>query len=287
MNQKKIGLLDQKINELIKLGKPMIAFGLEKIDNQIIASLKKSRRYAEIILVCPPTIKDIAGFKIVIAEKPEEKIAEMLWNNEVEGIVRGTIDDFKTYEAYQKMSGENDLMNPGIMDDGQGRQFFLSPVSNPEAWDKEDRLSIARQIAEFMRYWELVPKIAVFAGVRHDTYPRRKDIREGVVGILNKTYEDAEYIVAELKKDGYEAKNWSIDLNPAVEAGVNVVIPVNGMVGNQIFRAMMICGGKVMSCPRWGLSRCYEDNSRTEKDFEPHMRWLVAWINSRKKISEK
>ena len=159
----------------------------------------------------------------------------------------------------------------------------MTPGSNPEGWERKERLELAEKNAKFMKSLGVKPKIAVFTGERHETYPRRKHIRKGVIGILNKTYEDAEWIVVRLKEKGYEAKNWAIDLNPAIEAGCNLLIPVNGMVGNQIFRAMHICGAKILICPRLGLSRCYEDNSRTEKDYLPHIKWLVAWINSKRK----
>ena len=33
------------------------------------------------------------------------------------------------------------------------------------------------------------PKIGLITGVRHETYARKKDIKEGVQGILNQTYE--------------------------------------------------------------------------------------------------
>ena|SRR3989339_515066 len=277
-----IKVFDQKINELVKLGKPKIAFGMKETNKEILESLERGKQYADIVLVGPEEIKDIAGFELIIDENPEEKLATMLVNGEVEGIIRGTIDDFKTYETYQKLAGEKSELNPPLFEDTFSRQFFMSPVSNPEGWEKEERLKIAEGIAEFAKQYGISPKIAVLAAERHDTYPRKKHIREGVVGILNKTYEDAEWLVEKLTEKGYETKNWAIDFNPAIENGYNVVIPVNGMVGNQMFRAMHICGGKILAAPRLGLSRCYEDNSRTERDFDYHVKWLVAWINSKK-----
>ncbi len=261
---------------------PRVAFGLAEPDKEILESLKRSKQYADITLVGPNTIADMQGFTKIIDTNPEERLAAMLAGDEVEGIVRGTIDDFKTYEAYLRLTGEKETVNPALMESPQGHIFFLSPASNPEGWEKEERLFIAENIARFAKGLSIEPRIAVYTGMRHATRERRKEIRKGVVGMLNKTYEDAEWIVAELTKKGFDAKNWSIDLNPAVEAGYNIHIPVNGMVGNQIFRVVLFCGGKILACPRLGLSRCYEDNSRTEKDYEFHIKWLAAWINSKR-----
>ncbi|KHO47091.1 MAG: Methanogen marker protein 4 [archaeon GW2011_AR5] len=276
------GNFTQRVEELAALHKPRIAFGLTEPDTEILASLIRSKKYADIVLVGPQAIAGIADFETVIDENPEEKISSMLAADEVEGIVRGTIDDFKTYEAYERLTGEKYTIDPAFMEDPKGRQFFLGPASNPQGWGKEERLFIAAQTAAFVKEWNLEPRIAIYTGVRHDTYERKKDIRDGVEGILNKTYEDAEWIVAELQKKGYHAKNWAIDLNPAVEEGYNIHIAVNGMVGNQIFRAVLFCGGKVLAATRFGLSRPYEDNSRTERDFDFHIKWLVALINQKR-----
>jgi predicted methyltransferase MtxX (methanogen marker protein 4) len=275
-------ILTNKIEELVKIGKPKIAFGLLEPNREILESLEKSKEYADIILIGPEAIKNVNGFKKIITDKPSEKITSMLVSGEVEGIIRGTIDDFATYDAYQKLVGKKIDVNPGIMEDPIGRQFLLSPASNPEGWEKEEQLRIGIGMAEFLKQWGIEPKIGVFTAIRHDTYKLRKDNKEGVQGYLNKTYENAEWLVSEFGKKGYQVKNWVIEMNPAIEEGYNVIIPVNGMVGNQILRAIMFCGGKILACPRLGLDHCYEDDSRTEKDFLPHVKWLVAWINSKK-----
>lgn len=275
-------LFNQKIKELLKLGKAKIAFGMIEPDEEILASLNKVKRYADIILVGSKAIKDIKNFEILVVDNPEKKLANMLVDKEVDGIVRGTIDDFKTHETYTKLTGEPMTLNPGLMEAPNGHQFFLSPASNPEAWDKETRLSIAMGIANFMKEFGLEPKIAIFSGTRHETYERKKDIKEGVTGILNQTYEDAVWITKQLDNKGYNAKNWAIDMNSALEEEYNVIIPVNGMVGNQIFRMCLFSGGKILTCTRMNLSHAYEDNSRTEKDYEFHVKWLVAMINSKK-----
>ena len=197
--------------------------------------------------------------------------------------MRGTIDDFKTYESYQKLTGENyDEGSPSLLADNAGRQFFLCPISNPKGWTKEERLLIAEHHADFAKQWRLPVRVAVYTGVRHETYDRKKNIRRGVTGHLNQTYEDAEWIVAELKKRKVKAKNWAIDFNPAAAAGYTIHIPVNGLVGNQMFRMLLLNGGKILIATRFGLSHFYEDNSRTEKDFDFHIKWLVARINEKR-----
>jgi predicted methyltransferase MtxX (methanogen marker protein 4) len=276
-------IFDEKVEELARLSRPKIAFGLNSPDEKVLESLEKGKKYADIVLVGPEAIKNISGFEKVISQNPEAKLASMLANDEIDGIIRGTVDDFKTFEAYQKLTGEKDTFGPGLMESPLGHHFFIGVVSNIEGWEKEERYEYAKKIAQFMKEWDFEPKIAVLTGRRHDTYPIKKDLKDKVNAILNQTYEDAEWIVKKLEEDGYEAKNWAIDLNPAIESGFNLIIPPNGMVGNQIFRTVLFCGGKFLFGTYIGLSHPYEQNSRTEKDFDYHIKWLSAVINKREK----
>jgi predicted methyltransferase MtxX (methanogen marker protein 4) len=282
INKDFLGVFSKKIEELSKKGKVKIAFGLLAPDQEIEDSLKSVSEYADVAFVGPEAIKDIKDFEVIVDSEPEKKIASMLANNEVEGIIRGTIDDFKTADTYKNLTGEILDVNPGLVESPNGYQFFMIPASNPEGWEKEERLSIALSTAKFVKEWGIEPKVAYFTGVRHETYKRKKEIKEGIVGLLNKTYEDAEWLVAETTKAGYEAKNWSIDLDLAIQDGANIIVPANGMIGNQIFRTILLSGGRVLAGPRISCSKAYEDNSRNEKDFTFHVKWINAWINSKK-----
>lgn len=271
-----------KVGKYSEIDTPDIAMGLASPDEEIIDSLEEAKEYADIVLIGPPSIKKIGDtFEVVTDENPEKTLAKYLAQDKVDGIVHGTVDDLKTYETYKELTGESYSIVPGLLEDPKGRQFFLSPLSNREGWSKEERYRIASNLAKFVSEWDIAPDIAIFTGVRHVTYDRKGNESEGVSGVLNETYKDAEWIVNKLNDEGYNAKNWSIDLNPAVESGCNVLVPVNGMVGNQIFRTVLFCGGDVLAVPRLGLSRPYEDNSRTERDFEFHVKWLAALINKR------
>lgn len=278
--------LDEIINENLRKGKPKIGFGLKEKNEEIINSLEKAQDCAEVIIVGPTELGEVEGFECVLVDNPEERLAKMLVDGEIDGIVRGTIDDFKTFEAYTGLVGKEKtakMINPVFLEDAYGRQFFLEPASNPEGWTKEEKIKIVEGIIEFMKEFGMTPKIGLLAGVRHDSYQRRKEIKEGVVGILNKTYEDAEEVAKHFKDKGYEAKNYAIDLSVAMEEGCNIVIASNGMVGNQIFRALcLIGGGKMLIAPRLNLPHPYEDNSRQEKDYSYHIKYAAAWANSKK-----
>jgi predicted methyltransferase MtxX (methanogen marker protein 4) len=274
------------VKEIDNLGKPRIAFGLKEHDDAIVSSLRLSLQWAHISLVTPPNVAPIHGFEMVAGDNPENTLAALLASDQVEGIIRGTLDSFQTIEAYEKLTGERHTLAPSLLQARNGHEFFLEPVSNPEGWTKEERLRIAENLSDFVKKWDVEPLIAVYTGVRHETYARRSGQLHGVIATLNQTYEEADWIVAALSKKGITARNCAIDLNVAIENGFNIHVPVNGMVGNQAFRAFLSGGGCPLAAPRIGLSRVYEDNSRTEKDFNFHVLWTVAQINRHKQSKD-
>ena len=101
----KFTFFEKFIEKNLKKGKPKIAFGLNAPDGEVLKSLKRIKKYSEIILIGPRKIAKIKEFKKIISEEPEKKLAEILIKIEVEGIIRGTVDAFKTFEAYQSPKG--------------------------------------------------------------------------------------------------------------------------------------------------------------------------------------
>lgn len=275
-----IDIILNKIEKIAKLKKPKIAVGLSENNKEILKSLEKGKKYSNIILVGPDSIKNIKKFELVISNDPEEKIISMLAKKEVDGILRGTLDMFEVYDCFQKITKEKSLSLPVFMEIPDGKKFFLVSASNTAAWDKNEKFKMTIELVKLMRRFDIRPKIAVLAAERHQTYYRKRQIKKGLIGYLNKTYRDANWLVNKFEKSGFEAKNLVIDVDKAIKGGYNIILPVNGMVGNQIFRVVLFCGGKNLATPRLGLSYAYEENSRNETDLLFHVKWLAAMINS-------
>ncbi len=272
---------EQIVEEQLKLGRPKIAFGMLEPNPVIEESLKRGEKYADLVLV---SSQEIPGFKTVIAERPEHKIVDMLLSGEVDGIVRGTIDDFTTFYYYCEKTGfdRHKVINPGLIETPEimtpgGKkkyQFFLSLASNPEGWELEEKIYLTEGIAEFMKNLGWEPKIGFFTSVRPGSVGKNPK--------MDQTWHDAEECVKYFKEKGYDAVNYNIESNTAIEDGANLITPVNGMVGNQMFRMVLVCGGKILICPRMNLPHVYEDCSRTEKDFLWHIKYAAAWANMKK-----
>lgn len=279
-----ISLFEKVVGRRFKTRKPRIGFGLREPHPEILKSLRKAGRYAHITLIGPKSISAVRGFEKIISSEPENKLAELLAEEVFKGIVRGTIDDFKTFEAYSSLIGKakaKKMRELVLLEDAQGRQFFLSEASNPGGWSGAEKKKSCQAISHFMKTeLNITPKIGFITGVRHETYQRKGKVREGVQGVLNKTYEDAETLSRYFRKRKVHAKNYAIEIETAIQDGCNIIVPPNGMVGNQIYRTLtLIGGGRVLTASRINLPHPYEDNSRSEVDFGNHIKWLAAWIN--------
>jgi len=269
----------RKVDEATFVKKKKIGFGMKMYNETIADSLKRASKFAEVVVIVPLDFDGPKNFSVIRDANPEEKLAAMLVSGELDGIVRGTIDDFKTLEHYKKLTNEKCLAAPALFRIPGEYYFLLGLVTNTEGYEKEERLFIAQTIASFLKKSGIDSKIAVFAGTRHETYERKSDVKEGTVGYLNKTYEDAEWIVKKLKDDGYVASNYTIDVDVAIKDGYNILLPVNGLVANQIFHLLFVFGGQDFGI-RIGFSKIYIDNSRNETNFEPHIKFACALANS-------
>lgn len=283
-SQKQTGAFTTRVEDLLKRGRPKIGFGLARIDEEILRSLEKSKRYAEIELVGPPEIhcrRTMRNFTVIADEEPEQKLAERLATDQVQGIIRGTLDDDRTTQAYEMRTHERYTSGPALLEDPSGRQFVMSPLDYDRGWTREERLTEARELIHFVNDWGVQPMVAVYAAVR-EIRAQQAD-SDQISHMLNKTYEDAEWIVSELSGDhDIQARNLTIELDRGVREGFNIHLLVNGLVGNQILRTFFFCGGRILGATRLGLSRAWEDNSRTEKDYLLHVRWLAATINKKR-----
>jgi predicted methyltransferase MtxX (methanogen marker protein 4) len=278
-------MFEAKVREYLKQGRvSKIGFGLLERNNEILSSLRRCKSFADITLVGPPGAVKGLGFDYVEDDEPEVRLATMLTTQQIDGLVRGTLDDKKTIAAYTSLTNERDTVCPALLEIPSGRQFFLGPVSNSDGWTKEERLAETKATAAFVSEWDIVPRIAVYTAIRTDTYKSTRGGPAHIQAVLDQTYDDAEWIVTELRRSGYNARNMTIDFDEAVKADYNLHVPINGMMGNQIYRALVACGGRVLTATRIGLKRPYEDNSRAERDFTPHVRWLAALINRRRQL---
>ena len=203
---------------------------------------------------------------------PSADLIEDYLSHKICGFVRGINDDYTFQRKFKSALDTPRLMRLAFMKDVHGREFCLGPLSASEAVDKEDRLQFTLKAASFIKAFGVVPSVAVMSACRPGSVNYSASNKE--------SWEESDYIVDELRKRGYEADNVGIELEKSA-GNYHLIIPVRGIIGNQIFRTLtFLGGGEVLGVPAFGFDNpaiCYEDNSRNEENYENHIKAALLW----------
>lgn len=141
---------------------------------------------------------------------------------------------------------------------GKNVEFLLTPVGIDEGKTLEDKLKIAISCGEFFRNQSKTPKICVMACGRKGDYGRSPEI--------SKSIDDSEELARMIKENtDFEVVNHYILIEQAINDKCNVIIAPNGIIGNVIFRTLVLvnswpsCGAIT-----FGIDGVYIDTSRDQ-----------------------
>lgn len=213
------------------------------------------------------------------AGDPSAAMIEAFQTNAIDAFVRGVNDDFTFQRKFCEAMECGPLLRLSILGPASGGPFALGPVSAAEANGREGRLHYAHRAAQLLEAFGVAPVVAVMAGCRSGS----RDLSAA----NRASWDEAEDLVMELRARGVTACNVGIELERAV-AVANFVLPVNGLVGNQIYRSVVFLGGgSVLAVPAFAstgalVDVCYEDNSRNESGFVQHIRAAAAVARCRR-----
>ncbi|MFA5051972.1 MAG: hypothetical protein WC544_02825 [Patescibacteria group bacterium] len=256
-----------------------IGITITHYDEAMLATLKKGQEIADVVIYG----NKIPGFECVEMESGDAKgenigrqIVRDYKDGKIDQFVRGQVDDLGTVDEFKVQFGlpkDERRIDFALMRDAHGREIFLTMGSNPDGQNLDDKIRIVGAVADWAKNtFGLAPKVAVMATCRPGSYGRDP--------VMSKTYDEAEALVKYLTKKGYEAKNVHIELENAI-TWANILAPANGTTGNQIFRALVYLGGGAMlTCPTlFSNGMMYEDDSRNEQDWYPHIVAASAWAS--------
>ena len=269
--------LSDRIIKLAKIKRRKIGISILWTDRVILDSLKKSKRIAEVIIYG----KKLSGFKNVPGKDLSVGV-QMIRDfkaGKIDQLVRGQVDDLSMVEEAKKLYDINPKLRRidiGLVQTSLGQEFFMTGASNPDLQTLKEKIYFSTAAAKWIKdFFKVTPKIAVMATCRPGSVGRDP--------VMTKTYEEAEATVKHLKSLGYYAENVNIEIERAVKFA-NLVIPARGTIGNQIFRAIAyLSHGKILACPTYFPGKLiYEDDSRNEKDWYPHILFAAALANMKK-----
>lgn len=249
--------IKQQILKLAKKKKRKITIGILRDEKEVINSLKEAQKLVDILIVG----KCIKGFDCLKSDNIEKDLVSLIKNKSVDGIVRGQGDALKLRDYVCKELGyQKQNLSELVFLANKNYEFIFAPNTNADGYTKEQKIKIIDASINELKMFDIKPKIGLLTAVRPGSLGRNK--------ILDETYHQAEYLVKYYAKKGYETKNYNIELEKAIPDKVNIVVPVNGMVGNQVNKSLMFFGGfELIACPVAGIKENISEDMRNQLSF--------------------
>lgn len=247
-----------------------VAIGVTQLTPELMYNLWKANEFAEIITVG----KEVPGF----GSKPEkderssaDRLVALAKNREVDAIIRGQLYYTYYHESMKRHFGfKRDVMCPSLLRDACGNEWFITPVVHTDDVSIDGRCYLATQAARICAKLGVDPVIGVLAA----------DNERGYSEVVDRSLDDAEAIVLRLKAQGYnDCAMYALQINKAAEK-CNIVIPMDGIVGNFVCRSLAYLGGATLVggfslTPRFVSL----DTSRCGDQFHPAIETTVAMCN--------
>lgn len=192
--------------------------------------------------------------EIKLIEKDEDLI-KAIKNDDVDAVIRGSLPSSSIMKDIKDNYPDN-LITRATYVNGKDYEFLLSPVGIDEGSTVDEKYEIAVNCARFLKKLNKTPKIAILAGGRKGDYGRSDEI--------NKSIDESEKLY-DLLYNKYEVKNYYILIEQAIKDKCNVIIAPNGIIGNIIFRTLILLNKWPSNgAVTFGLDKIYIDTSRDQ-----------------------
>ncbi|WP_458403622.1 methanogenesis marker protein Mmp4/MtxX [Methanobrevibacter sp.] len=201
----------------------------------------------------------------IIAIRNDDDLAKAILNDEIDAVIRGSLPASTVMKKVKKHFPE---ISRATYVNGDGYEFLLTPVGIDEGNSLDEKLKIAINCGEFLKKLKKQPKIAVLADGRKGDYGRSE--------VISKSIDDSEKLTEMIEKTtDFEVENYYILIEQAIKDKCNVIIAPNGIIGNIIFRTLVLlnswpsCGAVT-----FGINGIYIDTSR-DQTREGYLRSLI------------
>jgi len=267
--------IKEQILAKAKEKKAKVGIGIIDPLPETIESLKKAQEVMDVVIVGTK----VDGFDCVECEREglEEKQIDMVMSGEVGGMIRGQTDTY-TFEDLLAKKGKYDrttVLNAMILQDGFDRSYFATSGSHAEGWTKKHKLFMVDELIKMAEELDVKPKIGFLTWVRPGSVGRNF--------FFDQSWEQAEDLIKHYSDKGYEAINYNIEIEKALDDGANMIVFANGTSGNMHVRTLTYCCGiNPLAMPQIGIKENISQNSRNFKDYYNLMLFTAARANAQK-----
>lgn len=199
------------------------------------------------------------GFAEVEVFKSAESLIEALKNGSIDAAVRGTLGAKDVLGQIKSDFSVKKVMRIAFLLFEGRRVVLLAPVGVDEGGSIEEKVEILNYACELLSKFGTDPKVGVLSGGRLEDFKRSPRVDNTLI--------QGEKLTSKAQDMGLQARHFGILLEEAVK-GSNLVIPLDGITGNLIFRSLHFFGGaKGMGAPVVNIPRTFIDTSRDKDDY--------------------
>lgn len=233
------GLFDA-IEIAARKSRPTIAVGVLRSTSRLRQGLLDSQAYAEVVTV-GAHVDSFCNY----ACKSEDEIASKLFELSLTGIVTAIVRGQVGYTSYHKQMnaaldlkpskhGMMDIMCPYLLRDARGDEWFITPMVQHDDASVEGKLYLVSCCAAILESLGIKPVVGVLAGDNQD--------ERGYLESVDQSIDQAEKVVMGLSERGISAEFFGLRIDEAAKHS-NVVVPIDGTIGNFIYRSLGYIGG--------------------------------------------
>ncbi len=200
----------------------------------------------------------------VVTVESEDELVELLISGKVDAAMRGSLSASIIMSKLKKIYPE--LYRASYIE-FKGIKFLLAPVGIDEGENLSQKLRLAISGSKFLESEGVKPVIAVLSSGRPNDKGRNKRVDESM--------EAGEKLTSLIRQRSIDVKHYYALIEDAFNDGANFIIAPDGIVGNTIFRTLvLVAGAKSHGAVTLGMKEIYIDTSRSQ-DSNGYKRALI------------
>ena len=264
-------MISEAIERYAKKRRARVAIGLVKTNSAISESIRRAMSIADVLVVG----SEIEGVECVCvgecADKEQaiaRKMAELMSGGTIDAVVRGNIDYSYIESDYAMALGCKQIPRMALLKDVSGNEFAMTPASVLEGNSMKDRAEMAIKAVGIMCGMGLNVNVAV----------QRICDQRGLSEVIDQSIDESAYVAEMIAAAGYEVGYVGYGIENVMNK-CNLLIPVNGIIGNAIWRTITGIGG----CQDVGdlgmIDSVFIDDSKFWNDYYRPILCAVAIAN--------
>ena len=235
---------------------------------RIVAGVGKNKTIIDAI--------DSMDFEVLKTES-EDELVELLFNGFADAAIRGSLSASKIM-AKIRVKYPKKISRASFID-LNSHKFLLAPVGIDEGDNVYQKLQLAEDGSRFLKSICMEPKIGVLSGGRNQDRGRSKKIDDSL--------EEGKILTSMITEKSIQVKHYFILIEDAIADGTNFIIAPDGIIGNLIFRTLVLLGsGMSYGALTLGMNEIYIDTSRSQdiEGYKRALKFAYYLAESRKKI---